>query len=71
MAFSPPEVRFMMLIDAFLIVAMLFFLFLPITDRRTVQMKLSVFVLLGAILAMSVTRTEAPVMRLAGVTSLR
>lgn len=61
----------MMLIDAFLIVAMLFFLFLPITDRRTVQMKLSVFVLLGAILALSVTRTEAPVMRLAGVTSLR
>ena len=61
----------MMLIDAFLIVAMLFFVFLPITDRRTVQMKLCMFAVLGTILAVSVTRTEAPAMRLAGVTSLR
>lgn len=61
----------MMLIDAFLIVAMLFFLFLPITDRRTVQMKLCVLGVLVVILAVSVTRPERPAMRLAGVTSSR
>ena len=61
----------MMLVDAFLVVAMLFFLFLPITDRRTVQMKLCVFIVLGAALAVSVTRPHAPAMRLAGVTSSR
>lgn len=61
----------MMLVDAFLIVAMLFFVFLPITDRRTVQMKLCMFIVLGTILAVSVMRADAPAMRLAGITSLR
>jgi len=32
----------MLLIDAMLFLAMMFFLFLPITDRRTVQMRLLV-----------------------------
>jgi hypothetical protein len=68
---ATPEVRFMMPIDAFLIVAMIFFLFLPITDRRTVQMKLCVLCTLVAILAVSVTRTGVSTVRVAGVSVLR
>ncbi len=48
----------MVLIDALLIVAMMFFLFLPITDRRTVQMKLCVLCTLLVVFAATVTRTH-------------
>jgi hypothetical protein len=44
----------MVLIDALLILAMIFFLMLPITDARTVRMKLSVVSSLGALLAVSI-----------------
>lgn len=58
----------MFLADALLILAMLFFLFVPITDRRTVRMRLC---MLCALLAMfSVTRTHVAPMQLAGIASL-
>jgi hypothetical protein len=41
----------MVLIYALLIVAMMFFLLLPITDARTARMKLSVVSSLGLLLA--------------------
>ena len=44
----------MYLIDGLLILAMIFFFVLPITDARTVRMKLSVLGSLGALLAASV-----------------
>ena len=49
------------LIDALLILAMLFFLFLPITDRRTVRMRLCMVCALLAVFSVSLTRT--PVVR--------
>ncbi|HLZ01754.1 MAG TPA: hypothetical protein VKR55_06325 [Bradyrhizobium sp.] len=61
----------MFLIDALLVLAMLFFLFLPITDRKTVQMKLAVLCALLALFGASVTRTRVPEMQLAGVVSTR
>ena len=59
----------MMLIDVLLVVAIVYFLFLPITDRRTVHMKLAVVCTLLALLA--VTRTHAPQVQLAGVVQSR
>ena len=44
----------MYLIDGLLIVAMVFFFVLPITDARTARMKLSVVSSLGLLLAVSV-----------------
>ena len=44
----------MYLVYGVLILAMMFFLVLPITDARTVRMKLSVVGSLGALLAVSV-----------------
>jgi len=59
----------MILIDALLFLIMMFFLFLPITDRKTVQMKLCVLCALVAIFAMSVARTQLPMTQLASVVS--
>ena len=61
----------MVLIDALLIVAMLFFLFLPITDRKTVQMKLCVLCALLMVFAVTVTRTHGSRVQLAGIQSTR
>lgn len=47
----------MFLVDALLILAMLFFLFLPITDRRTVRMRLCMFCALLAVFSVSIIRT--------------
>jgi hypothetical protein len=44
----------MYLLDSLLIVAMIFFFVLPITDARTARMKLSVVGSLGILLAVSV-----------------
>ncbi|MDE5454476.1 hypothetical protein GWE18_16840 [Bradyrhizobium sp. CSA112] len=44
----------MFLFDGLLILAMIFFFVLPITDARTVRMKLSVVSSLGVLLAVSV-----------------
>jgi high-affinity Fe2+/Pb2+ permease len=61
----------MVLIDALLVLAMLFFLFLPITDRKTVRMKLIVLCVLLAALTVSVTGTDVSPMQLAGIASVR
>jgi hypothetical protein len=57
----------MIVIDALLIVAMLFFLFLPITDRKTVRMKLLVVCAIATVLTVSVTRTPSADLQLASV----
>lgn len=44
----------MYLIDGLIVVVMTFFFILPITDARTVRMKLSVVSCLGGLLAASV-----------------
>jgi hypothetical protein len=61
----------MVLIDALLVLAMLFFLFLPITDRKTVRMKLIVLCALLAVFTVSVTGTHVSPMQLAGIASTR
>jgi hypothetical protein len=50
----------MYLIDTLLILAMLFIFFLPITDLKTVRMKLCVLCALALVLTVSVTWTRAP-----------
>jgi hypothetical protein len=61
----------MLVVDMLLVLAMLFFLFLPITDRRTVRMKLVMLCALLGVFTLSVTQTHVPQVRLAGVVSLR
>ena len=58
----------MYLINALLILAMLFIFFLPITDYKTVRMKLCVLCALGLVLTASVTRTHAPDPQVASLT---
>ena len=58
----------MYLLNALLILAMLFIFFLPITDYRTVRMKLCVLCTLGLILTVSVTRPHAPDPQVASLT---
>jgi hypothetical protein len=55
----------MIIVDGLLILAMLFFLFLPITDRKTVRMKLCVILAIAAVFAASVTHTMAPKVQVA------
>ncbi len=50
----------MYLINTLLIIAMLFIFFLPITDFKTVRMKLWVLGALALVLTVSVTGTHAP-----------
>src|ERR1700750_1662962 len=59
------ETSSMIIIDALLIVALLFFLFLPITDRKTVRMKLAVVCAIAAVLVVSVMRTAPADLQLA------
>jgi hypothetical protein len=61
----------MVLIDALLVLAMLYFLFLPITDRKTVWMKLIVLCALLAVFTVSVTGTRVSPMQLAGIATTR
>ena len=61
----------MILVDVLLVLAMLFFLFLPITDRKTARMKLCMLCALTAIFAASVTRSHVSQMQLAGIASVR
>jgi hypothetical protein len=60
----------MILVDVLLLLAILFFLFLPITDRKTAQMKVCVLGALLAVFVMSVAWNPDPGMQLASV-SLR
>jgi high-affinity Fe2+/Pb2+ permease len=57
----------MILLDALLVLAMLFFLVLPITDRRTVRMRLGMLCLLLAVFSVSVTGTHVAPLQLAGL----
>lgn len=50
---------------------MLFFLFLPITDRRTVRMKLCMLCALLAVFSVAVTRAHVAPVRLAGIVAAR
>ncbi len=50
----------MYVINAVLVIAMLFIFFLPITDYKTVRMKLCVFCALALVLTASVTRVHVP-----------
>jgi hypothetical protein len=59
----------MILVDVLLILAMLFFLFLPITDRKTAQMKACVLCALLAVFVMSVAWSPDPGMQLASAVS--
>lgn len=59
----------MFLVDALLILAMLFFLFLPISDRRTVRMRLCMLCALLAMFSVSITRTHVGPVQLASVVS--
>lgn len=47
-------------LDALLALALLFFLFLPITDRRTVLMKLCMMAAITVLFAASLTRGHGP-----------
>lgn len=57
----------MYVINGFLVVAVLFIFFLPITDYKTVRMKLCVMGALAMILTMSVTRTHVTESRVASL----
>jgi hypothetical protein len=48
------------IIDLMLVLALLFFLFLPITDRRTVMMKLGMMTVIAALFVGSVMRAQGP-----------
>ncbi len=57
----------MYLIDTLLTLTMLFILFLPITDYKTVRMKLWVLCALALALIGSVTTTRAPAVHFASL----
>jgi hypothetical protein len=57
----------MYLINALLFLAMMFILFLPITDYKTARMKLCVLCALALVLTVSVTKTHAPDPRIASL----
>lgn len=61
----------MLLVDVLLILAMLFFLLLPITDRRTVRMRLCMLCALLAVFSVSVTTTHVGPVQIAGLVSTR
>jgi len=55
------------LFDALLVPAILFFLALPICDRRTVRMRLGMLCALLALLSVSATHTHVAPLQLAGL----
>ncbi|MBR0739934.1 hypothetical protein JQ581_23650 [Bradyrhizobium liaoningense] len=61
----------MFMVDTVLILAMLFFLFLPISDCRTVRMRLCMLCALLAAFSVSVTRTHVAPVQVAGLVSTR
>jgi hypothetical protein len=58
----------MYLINTVLIIAMMFIFFLPITDYKTVRMKLCVLCALALVLTVSVTNTHVPDPKIASLT---
>ncbi len=61
----------MLLVDILLVLVMMFFLFLPITDRRTVRMRLCMVCTLLAVLSLSLTRTHVAPVQHAGLVATR
>jgi hypothetical protein len=61
----------MFLVDVLLVLAMMFFLFLPICDRRTVRMRLCMLCALLAVFSVSVTRTHVAQVQVAGLVTTR
>ena len=61
----------MILVDALLLLVMMFFLFLPMTDRRTVRMRLGMLCALLAVFSLAVTSTHRAPVQVAGVASTR
>jgi hypothetical protein len=61
----------MLLVDVLLVLVMMFFLFLPITDRRTVRMRLCMVCTLLAVLSLSLSRTHVPPVQHAGLVAAR
>jgi len=57
----------MALIDVLLVLALLFFIFLPITGRRTVHMRLAMICTVLAMLTLSAARNHMPQVQLAGI----
>jgi hypothetical protein len=58
----------MYLLNTLLIIAMMFIFFLPITDYKTVRMKLCVLCALALVLTVSVTRPHAADREIASLT---
>jgi hypothetical protein len=48
------------ILDLLLVLALLFFLFLPITDRRTVIMRLSMIAVIAGLFAGSIMMAQGP-----------
>ena len=61
----------MLLVDVLLVLVMMFFLFLPITDRGTVRMRLCMVCTLLAVLSLSLSRTHVPPAQHAGLVAAR
>ncbi|MBR0708365.1 hypothetical protein [Bradyrhizobium liaoningense] len=61
----------MVLVNAPMIPVMLFFLFLPISDCRTVRMRLGALCALLALLSVSVISTNVAPVQLAGIVTAR
>lgn len=57
----------MITVDVLLVLAMMFFLFLPISDRRTVRMRLGMLCALLALFSISVMRNHAAPAQLASI----
>jgi hypothetical protein len=58
----------MYLINALLLLAMMFILFLPITDYKTARMKLCFLCALALVLTVSIAGTHAPDPQIASLT---
>lgn len=61
----------MILLDTLLVLAMLFFLVLPITDRRTVRMRLGMICALLAVFSVSASHTHVAPVQLASAVAAR
>ena len=61
----------MIVVETMLVLAILFFLFLPITDRKTARMKLYVLFTLLALFTVSVTGNGVPQVQVASTASPR
>ncbi|WP_234683378.1 hypothetical protein [Bradyrhizobium monzae] len=61
----------MLLFDVLLVLAMMFFVFLPISDRRTVRMRLCMLCVLASVFSVSVARSHLAPAQVADVVATR